>query len=287
MAEIGEGVAIGVIDDRHDEECPYCKCAKEKPEKIENDLVADIDEDAPGFDGPLGNNSGKLGTACKDDKPSPQTIDDVPVALAAHHLIPGNAALGESALKSGNHLWKHGMEHGNIGYNINSAANGVWLPGSYALHKTNVTKRNATTDRNAPSWKEQSLPERQEYAVLATLLYGAQFHDSHKDYNEFVRRVLDKIAAKLEYAKGLNCPEATTSGEKPPGERPPLKVIVSRLNKLSKRMKGMLTRPDPVRWRKNIYTSDKYGPTCLNRACGAPVTHDADADQLVKEIGFL
>jgi len=286
MTQIGEGAASGFIKDNHDEDCPFCRSAKETPAAVENDLIDDFDEDA-NFAGPLDNDSGKLGIAIMSYKPAPITIDEVAIGLAAHHLIPGNASLAKSKLKTGNHLWQHGIKEGNIGYNVNSEANGVWLPGSFPLNRPNVAKRNAATGAQDPSWTQHPLPTREEYALQATLLHEAQFHDTHNDYNKFLLTVLDKIAAKLVYAKMLNCPEATNAGEQPPGKRPPLKVIVTRLNKLSKRMKDMLVKPSPERWRKNIYTSDKYGPGCLDRAAGALVTKKADAEQLVKDIGFL
>jgi hypothetical protein len=50
-----------------------------------------------------------------------------------------------------------GKAKGNIGYNVNARTNGVWLPGNYGVRP-----------------------------------WGAQFHDAHKQYSKFVRKVLDK-----------------------------------------------------------------------------------------------
>lgn len=282
----GESASPTVIKIRHDEDCYYCRSKEEKPEPIDNDLVDDIDENAPGFDGPLENDSGKLGRAIMAEKPAEQTIGGIPVVMAAHHLIPGNAALAKSALKSGGHLWEHGVKDGNIGYNVNAEGNGVWLPGCYALNKNQVAKRNTATGRNDTGWTQLTEDEKQNYALHATLLHRAQFHDRHRDYSEFVATVLDKIARKLKDAETLNCPEAVNAAEQPPGERLPVKVLVPRLNKLSRRLRGMLTNPAPERWRKNIYTSNRYGPGCLDQAARAPVTPKADPDKIVEELGF-
>ena len=112
--QLGEPVAIGVIaSENHDSECYFCKANKEPTTEI-NDLKDDPDEDSAELDGSLGdykfkNDAGKLGTAL-GGKPAAKSVrlgrNIYGAAVAAHHLIPGNASLDKSDLMD--HLWVDG-----------------------------------------------------------------------------------------------------------------------------------------------------------------------------------
>ena len=59
----------------------------------------------------------------------PITIAEVkyPLSIAAHHLIPGKASLPQSTIKK--YIWKsEGLIDGDIGYDVDGAENGKWLP---------------------------------------------------------------------------------------------------------------------------------------------------------------
>jgi hypothetical protein len=81
-----------------------------------------------------------------------QGEDELPLTCAAHHLIPAQASLKPSALVAylyeGTAQFKRGKRIisvgggkliKNVGYDINGAQNGVWLPGPYALNAVSVS----------------------------------------------------------------------------------------------------------------------------------------------------
>src|SRR5690606_27083773 len=124
IMDLGEKVSVNeIVDEMHDETCVFCK-STEPPKEVVNDLTAEHDEDeeAENDDGlptyKFKNDAGKLGTAL-GGKPDGKVVTlagkDFDATVAAHHLIPGNAALKESKLfKSEKYLWKDGKAKGNI-----------------------------------------------------------------------------------------------------------------------------------------------------------------------------
>lgn len=261
--DVGEAVAVDIASEKHDESCYFCN-AKDEPATEENDLSDSYPEDED-LDGSLAeqvkfkNDASKLGRSL-GGKPHPKEIalavpaettqekwqhERFDVSVAAHHLIPGNASLKESNLfKSEEYLWKEGKAKGNIGYNINAAPNGEWLPGNYGVRPWGS---------GGASFQNNWRIGPREYAFAAIEAWGAQFHDAHEIYSSFLISTLDEIYDKLEANKTLWCPKAKK--KKPnPEERNPLYVLVSRLNTISARMKRMLILPTQ-NWKKNIYTS--------------------------------
>lgn len=267
--DLGELVSVNmIVDEKHDDTCSFCK-STEKPKKVANDLEANPDEDAVAeLDGPgedaadaldssvtvpdlkFKNDAGKLGNAM-GGKPDHKVVKlggkPFNAAVAAHHLIPGNASLKKSQLfLSEEYLWKDGEVMGNIGYNINSAENGVWSPGNYGVRPW------GTEGAGFVAKNPELSPE--DFAYAAMDAWRTQFHDAHEKYSDFVKDCLDKIFEKLEDGAELWCPEAKKKKEKKPDEKEPLYVLVQRLNTVSGRMKRMLTFPTK-NWKTNIYTS--------------------------------
>jgi len=248
--ELGEDVNPSMLaDNKHDDSCYFCN-AKEEPKEVENDLVDDHDEDAHLT---FKNDAGKLGKAIGGDQGKKRiTLEgmkkdgqELDVSVAAHHLIPGNASLKESQLfQSNKYLWKDKKVKGNIGYNVNDAPNGVWLPGNYAARPWGA---------GGLEFQSTFGPSPQTYAFAAIEAWGAQFHDAHESYSTFVMQGLNKIFQKLEKNEDVWCPEAKKKDE-PPDKRKPMYVLVSRLNTVSSRMRQMLVAPS-TNWKKNIYTS--------------------------------
>lgn len=241
-----ETTAADIIDNRHDADCYFCKAKSEAVDE-ENDLDANPEEDEDADadeEQPLKfkNDSGKLGSAlggCPDPKEITVWGTTKKLSAAAHHLIPGNAALKESTLfKSNEYLWTNGKAKGNIGYNINGNPNGIWLPGNYAVRP----------------WSAKTEPRKQEYAFAAIRKWKHQFHDAHEQYSIEVRKGLNKICDKLDDAESLWCPKAEKKKKPKPEERGNLYAIVNRLNTVSGRMARMLKFP-LKNWKKNIYTS--------------------------------
>jgi hypothetical protein len=247
MPEIGEEVSIEqVISTEHDEACYFCN-ARQEPRTEVNDLGDDYDEDED-LDGPPGghfkNDAGRLGRALGSSTALEIKVDGVAHAVlsAAHHLIPGNASLRKSALFKSRYLWKDGEARGNIGYNVNSGPNGVWLPGNYAMRP----------------WMVRSPEFQRQYAYAAMLEARAQFHDAHERYSEFVLNGLNKIHDKLEAIQTLWCPEqgkrVQEGRERNPEEDNPLYSLVARLHTVSSRMRSLLTG-SPKDWKRNVWTS--------------------------------
>jgi hypothetical protein len=268
--QIGEKTHIAKHSKYHDEECPFCKAEKEKIEERLNELVDDLDEKTldetgadvpqPGTGAPISetateiiavavksymfkNDSGKLGAAIKEPKPEKEITlksgtEPLKVGVAAHHLIPGGGSLAKSKIMK--YLHVDGKKEGNIGYNVNSAENGVWLPGNYAVRP----------------WSSHSEGFKEQYAPKAIAKCGAQFHDAHTEYNKFVKGVLDKTNLKLHYITTICETGKEITEELPPEKRPPLSQLLVRLNHLSSRMKHMLTGA-PSKWRLNVFTSSR------------------------------
>lgn len=185
-------------------------------------------------------------------KPEAKTVSlkgkDFDAAVAAHHLIPGNASLKESDLfLSEEYLWKDGKAKGNIGYNINAEENGVWSPGNYGVRPWGARGASFMSNNANLGLK----PE--DFAFAAMELWRTQFHDAHGHYSNFVKDSLDKLYEKLEAQHDIWCPEAKKK-EKKPEEKEPIYVLVNRLHTISRRMKRMLTFPT-TNWKRNIYTS--------------------------------
>lgn len=233
-----------VADVNHDDECYFCN-ASEKSAEETNELEANPDEDAD-IDGlvaePLKfkNDSGELGTAlggCPDPKEIAVWGTTKKVSVAAHHAIPGKASLKESELfKSNKYIWKDKTANGNIGYNINSAPNGIWLPGNYAVRP----------------WSSKPPNKQREYALKAIDAWQCQFHDAHRQYSIEVTGVLNKLFDKLEDEETLWCPKKKKDPS--PEERQNMYSLVARLHTVSGRMKRMLRLP-VSNWRQNIFTS--------------------------------
>nr|MBK7069173.1 hypothetical protein [Deltaproteobacteria bacterium] len=183
--EIGESVATGGLSAELKEKCPFKRLGAaggdEADELLEDDDRDEIQAEQSNDGGLLGRHlaSGSAGIAGVESVPFPPgdycvkiprpeevTVPvpgtsklewkSYPVTLAAHHLIPGNASLGRSALydflgPSGSGKLKAGsgvrkrtdVEAGDrtytierhIGYDINGSHNGAWLPGNYAIQR--------------------------------------------------------------------------------------------------------------------------------------------------------
>jgi hypothetical protein len=249
--DVGELVNVDIDFVTHDSDCYFCN-AKEEPKEEENDLETSPDEDED-LDGAalegykFKNSSKKLGEAL-GGVPDAREItlgddEEYPSSVAAHHLIPGNAALKESTLyKSKKYLRVHGMAKANIGYNVNSTPNGVWLPGNYA-------QRPWGPDGADFARKSERTPK--EYAFASIDCWRAQFHDAHEDYSDFVRARLDELKQKLDRLKRLWCPQASKGSE---DEEKNLYELVNRLHSLSGKMRKLLVFPTQG-WKSNIFTS--------------------------------
>ena len=251
--DVGEAITVDISIEMHDPECYFCNAKKEgKEEKNEIEESYPEDKDLDGLE-PGGlkfkNDAAKLGAAL-GGKPGDKTfslgedLKPFPSSVAAHHLIPGNAALKPSKLFNSEYLRVDGMAKGNIGYNVNATPNGVWLPGNYAQRPWGAggAAFQAANPGLAPK----------DYAFMSISHWRAQFHDAHEDYSKFVVKCLNEIYDKLDNLQSIWCPEAKSKEDKPEDRN--LYALVNRLNTVSARMNRMLVFPT-YNWKKNIFTS--------------------------------
>ncbi|HEX9886358.1 MAG TPA: AHH domain-containing protein [Longimicrobiales bacterium] len=184
-----------------------------------------------------------------------------PFIQAAHHLIPGNGSLTPSKLyktymvESGK-VTAGGVQftmEDNIGYNVNGAHNGVWLPGNYAIRKKK-DKTHASPDKGK-SWSDLPPDWQVEYMEAAMEKSKGQFHDAHTTYNENIRSALDKLFVAIEAHQAI-CEECQKGGDK---KIPPPYFLKGYLYGISEWLKAKLgpfteASDEPPSW----YTSDAY-----------------------------
>ncbi len=283
--EIGERVATWGLASELEIECPFKdEQAVENAEEPESIAVDDLATDEQvNKGGTLGENlglglQGKKGTTegpCPPPENPPLTprfdtprrevkvfvpgadgVEDqeFPFIVAAHHLIPGNASLGESRLKklmtkgSGVRIGgKVRKIKNHIGYNVNGAHNGVWLPGNYAIRpKKSSLKKTWSELTDKPQWC-------MNYVAAVSAKAGGQFHDTHEQYSEAVEKLLTKIYDAVTVHECPLCEEKT---EVPPPLPPPY-VIKERLYALSNYLRSQL-QGTPGVWRRPWFASDRW-----------------------------
>jgi hypothetical protein len=305
--EIGELVSPPSLNQELTAHCPFKEQSESGPAKADED-VADDDRDsaqAPQENdgGLLGKNlsAGKLGVADGGPFPGddfvwqsspndskrgrksrvhiPEYRDakagDFPFTVAAHHLIPGNAALynGDVGLldymqDGGKVKSASGREYnikGNIGYDVNGSHNGVWLPGNYAIRAARperkkagktVAARPGTSPIPELSWEALSNeyePWQFDYVAGTCKAAGGQFHDSHESpYSDSVRKNLMNIVGALAYHFDA-CEECRKKKEPVP---PPFR-LKWRLYALSRKLRLYVTGP-PGAWTRPWFTSERW-----------------------------
>jgi hypothetical protein len=224
LAELNEIAGLAFDLGEHDEgECPFCR-DDEVGDRTSDD-VADLEED-PGV--LIGNDSGKLDrnlAAAGAPRPEdwaiadPRDGSDHRVTPNPHHLIPGNESLKKAATLL---PWIFAGERidSDVGYDVNHAANGVWLPSNNAM-------------RGDPAWSNAAF--KGAYVRAAMGVSGGHFHDRHgSPYSAFVTGVLNKIADRLS-VEAARCPRCAGEGAR----RPPY-GLVERLDGVSRRLAGAL-----------------------------------------------
>lgn len=158
--------------------------------------------------------------------------------FTAHHLIPGNETWPESDL----YEWidkRKKLVQGDIGYDVNAAINGIDLPSSKAIS----------------GWGSKSGTFQRDYAFasMAADKKTRQFHDRHPAYSEFVVKVTNKIAAKLEAKEKPGCGKKNCGAGVSKPYAPPYGLL-ARLVGLGNRLRGYLWG-GARNWRKPIMTS--------------------------------
>ncbi|NTX17799.1 AHH domain-containing protein [Myxococcus sp. CA056] len=206
---------------------------------------------------------------------------------APHHLIPGNESLKGSAvvpfMGDDNSIKNYTSPRmtsrikpgHSIGYDVNAAENGVWLPSPYALSNKKLwpTGPGLAALLKSPDkeiGKQTTLFKLDYVAAAIEASGGRQFHMRHKPYSDKVRQTLQSIGERLQVMADEACPLAKASKDQDKCA-PPL-GLTARLNLLSENLRGLLTKSV---WRPPLYTdslTEEYANTMV--ATGRfPKTH--------------
>ena len=276
--ELGESVSVEMIDD-DDWECPF---EHDKPATVDNDLgtsssklgtrlgngtSTQLWDDSSGTIKGGERKDGDLVVAKTDACPPPHEVQvdlgggspqKYPYSIAAHHLIPGEASLPKSSLID--YIKGGKVIDSDVGYGVNGAENGIWLPTHTALSANMPVLPGESAAvpyaglKDAGNETVGSFVHYYTYAVMeATQL---QFHDDHTegtDYSNFVVKVLNKIQSNLAIIKNYNC-EKCQKAQSNGGKLPPPYRLVHRLNGVSKRLHGYLVG-NPLSWLPPVFTS--------------------------------
>jgi hypothetical protein len=177
--------------------------------------------------------------------------------------------------KGGGRCWS------NLGYDVNGSQNGVFLPGSYAVHDgTWVPIHEEDDDYPVKGTSPAGMPYLtggvvcdaalskkwpyvQEAVRIASTYpqrgYGGQFHDRHEPYSDFVLDCLQALHAEytkwekksIGDAKCQECKKLKKEFDK--NGIPTPFILVSRINAISSRLEGRLKG---LTWHPGLYTSD-------------------------------
>jgi hypothetical protein len=206
---------------------------------------------------------------------------------APHHLIPGNESLkdnplvaflgDDSVIKNFNDegISSKIIEGHSVGYDVNRAQNGVWLPSPYAVTMgSNLWGAEAglVALESAEGPAAVDLVHKFRAAYVAESIArsgGRQFHMRHVKYSELVAGILEKIAQKMIVLASGGCP---LSGEKKKGDKiePPM-GLPGRLDVISGQMKLLLTGSV---WRSPAFAdslTETYAATLKKAASTPPV----------------
>lgn len=266
MTEVAEPVLISLVNESSGP-CWYCE--KDKPsKKLKNDLEAhgqtNVSEDVDAVpENDLGNSSSKLGDSL-GNKPDNWDITNpdstlrsdgaltVKITPAAHHCIPGNASLKRVPNLISDFMSEGGKyaHNSDIGYDVNSAQNGVWLPGNYNVRVANGWKK---------TWSvcEDSFIE--EYTKKAMDEAKCQFHDAHDSYSDHVIKTLENFyneLSKRKAAEAKECPVCKKSMEGK--EKDPPFGLVAKLNKASNDYRNILKPVNKSNKKSMAYVKQGY-----------------------------
>jgi len=254
--QIGEAVKLPTAPDPTEDKCWACEEAPAQTPVPKTDL-AEVPSSLDETENDLTNDSSSLGKNIgfrpvwnievprEVDASGANVMVKATVTPGAHHLIPGNASLAECGEILDLMVADRGKISADIGYDINAAQNGIWLPGSYGVNKESATI--------PMKWKRYQF--KLDYAFAAMDTAGAQFHDSHPEYSRLVLRSLRALAQKIT----IKAPEKCGICDKNIADkaRPPF-GLVGRLHRLSSLHRKFLRGPErkwPVAG--GYYTSER------------------------------
>jgi hypothetical protein len=230
--------------------------------------------------------------------------EKLPVRCAAHHIIPAQESLKLSKLrefmvkknspeKLKDETFSEGKVWCDVGYDVNGAENGVFLPGSYAvgggrggLKKWDTTDDSDEDDEDndsdnvdpekfltgSPSDITEDTPKWQ-YIRQAMLKCPGQFHDRHEMYSKFILKKLDALALlyksryeKYEQTSDSPCEKCNEKKKRWKDDGYPTPTnLITKLNSISNQVCGFI---NGTKWAQNIYTSKWVLAYMKKRAAG-------------------
>lgn len=288
--ELGESISVPdfVSEDKHNEKvCPWHNPKPSGKSAVMDPQAPDEDTDVmpKNLGTKLGKNLGnppsgevtieyKQGTALRFKQgrkmKSVQTYskeDDCiycyDLQYAPHHLIPGNESLKNSGvvpfLGDKNAIQHFGTDSYikdgmTVGYDVNDAKNGVWLPSPYALSMSNQWPSDDGLEvikkRKGQRIANETEALRMAYVAAAIEASGnKQFHMRHADYSNQVKKALNAIGERMSQMAVETCPIASNSEDD--GKIDPPMGLPSRLDALSNNLRRLLTGEV---WRAPIFT---------------------------------
>jgi hypothetical protein len=284
VTQIGESLGLALATEFGDK-CPFKEEGENTSDETENIPKDDVTVDQDNNGGTLGKNlekGGEAGWGAKGSwnrvhppstsiakqarKNGKVTVKDhanhtqtraYDYTVAAHHLIPGEAALRPSHLYEMYMKEKGKIDTGektftikaNIGYNVNGNHNGIWLPGNYAIREAVLGGGKSWSDlsNGTPAERAWCL----EYAMACIAAAQGQFHDAHTSYNENAKAALDTIAVAISL-HFLACKDCESKTDIYPPYR-----LKDRLYGMSEFLRAKV-RGVPPNWHFPWYTSDRF-----------------------------
>jgi hypothetical protein len=309
---VAVGIFIPSSDTAHSEStCPWHGPAEEGSAKPMEKQACDEDGHAP-IPPNLGEKLGKNLDAAKDKEPAAVSVtlhfrpaevitfkagakevqryaptEDqtrvYPLQYAPHHLVPGNESLKGSAIlpfmgaasviedykpPSASKI-KDGK---SIGYDVNAAENGVWLPSPYALSMNNKWPSQDGIKALLKQFDQRAVDDAEAFKAYYTAASiensgGRQFHMRHAGYSVKVKEILNAMADKVKVS-ATQCPVTGSSD----GKFDPPTGLKAKLNGLSSRLRSLLTGPV---WHPPFFTDD-----LSNRYLGGRVAVQSDTSHL-------
>ena len=193
--------------------------------------------------------------------------EEYALQYAPHHLIPGNESLKDSGvvpfLGDEETITEFKIDQASviktgfsIGYEVNFAENGVWLPSPYALSNANEWPSEpgikVIKKRRGEELAGQAEDFKSAYVAASIAVSGGrQFHMRHEKYSKEVRKLLDVIGERLSMMVDGECPIAEKSEENGKFDPPP--GLRGRLAVMSNNLRRLTAGP---RWQDPLYTDD-------------------------------
>jgi A nuclease family of the HNH/ENDO VII superfamily with conserved AHH len=215
------------------------------------------------------------------------------VQYAPHHLIPGNESLKNSTVvrymgdDNVIEVYKENQpskikDNQSIGYDVNAAENGVWLPSPYALSmRKNEWPSEAAIEairQRAGKWTGPTGAVASEefkmafaVATMEQLNPPRQFHMRHAEYSNKVREILNAIGTRMWFLSIGACPFAKSTMVDGKWDAPA--GLLDRLHLLSANLRRLVLGGV---WRDPLFTDGltaKYAKEKLGKAttAGTPI----------------